>query len=266
MIRRRSRLGFKIRRFLKRHFRGVLSSAFAVVLIFSIAIFAFPPVKNFFQRFFVVKRIEVKGVQYNSPEIVSKFLSVYKGKVNWKIKRTTLKKELKKRFKWIKSIAVSNILSSKLVVYIEEQSPFVFYRDQKGELWIVGENGEILCKFKSRNFGYVYLPVLTCKKGDIPFIVDKIKVMPEVDGGEYFFADISEIIVRDKDRKWLVFLNDFKPAVYLDPLGNFNNLMVFLKIKKRLSENIKGIEYVDLSFKDQIIVKKTDGGDKWGER
>ena len=250
---------FKIKRFLKDKGKSIAVFFITAIFLFSFSMLVFPPLKNFIFGMFIVNNIKIEGVEYNDATDLKKALEIYKGRVNWDIDRVEVKNYLKSQFKWIKSIAISNFPSKTLVLYVEEQEPIVFFRDRYGELWIVGENGEILNKYHAKKFGYLYLPILSCKKSDIPYIVSKIRLLRERKDGENFFKDISEIIVKDRDSKWVVFLKNFKARVFVDPFGQFKNIASFMRMERRFIDDTGGdIDYVDISFSNQLIVKKRD--------
>ncbi len=249
---------FKIKRFLREKGKSIVTFFLTVVILFSLSMIVFPPLKNFVFGMFIVENIKVEGVEYNDASDIEQALEIYKGRVNWSIDRGELKRYLKQQFKWIKAVAISNIPSKTLVLYIEEQEPMVFYRNVRGELWIVGENGEVLNKYYSKKFGYLYLPILQCDKKYIPYVVSRLKILKEEKEGEDFFKDISEIIVGDRDSKWVIFLKNFKAKIYVDPFGQFKNIDSFLRMKNRLVDDVGKIDYVDISFNNQIIVKKMD--------
>ncbi len=249
------RVKFKTKRFFKKRLKTFLTAMAATILLFAVSLVFFPPLKSWIWGMFVVDKISVEGVQYYDPEDVLKALSMFKGKVNWEIDRDYVKTVLKKRFKWIESVSVSNFPSSTLVVIVKEQKPLAFYKDKFGELWIMGKNGEVITRFKSRKFGYLYLPIVSCKKRDIPYVAERLGLYRRTGKYQDFFLKISEIVVRDKDEKWTVYLNDFNAKIYLDPFGSFKNVEVFEKIKSHLATNYEKIDYVDLSFNKQIIVK-----------
>ena len=250
------KLRFRTKRFLREKGKSIATFVITVVILFSISMVVFPPLKNFVFGMFIVDNIKVEGVEYNDSSDLKKALEIYKGRVNWSIDRKEMKEYLKKRFKWIKSIAISNFPSRTLVLYVEEQEPVLFYRNKKGELMIIGENGEILNKYYAKKFGYLYLPILECDKKYIPYVVEKIKVLKEKKYGEDFFKDISEIVVKNMDSKWTVFLKNFKAKIYVDPFGEFKNIEAFLRMRSRLLDDVGKIDYVDISFTNQIIVKK----------
>ena len=250
------KLRFKTKRFFREKGKRIVTFFITVVILFSISMVVFPPLKNFVFGMFIVDNIKVEGVEYNDSSDLKMALEIYKGRVNWSIDRKEMKEYLKKRFKWIKSIAISNFPSRTLVLYIEEQEPILFFRNKRGELFIVGENGEILNKYYAKKFGYLYLPILECDKKYIPYVVEKIKTLKEKKYGEVFFKDISEIIVKDLNSKWTVFLKNFKAKIYVDPFGEFKNIEAFLRMRSRLIDDVGKIDYVDISFANQIIVKK----------
>ena len=252
------KLRFKTKRFIREKGKSVLTFFLGVILLFSLSMIVFPPLKDFIFGMFVVEKIKVEGVDYNDVSDLKRSLEMYKGRVNWSIDRKELELYLKKQFKWVKSLSISTFPSKTLVIYIEEEEPVVFYRDKLGQLWIVGENGEILNKYRSKKFGYLYLPILECDRKFIPYAVSKIRFLRKNRIGEKFFKDISEIIIKDKDSKWSLFLKNFKARVYVDPFGQFNNIDSFLRMKNRLIDDVGRIDYVDISFKNQLIVKKRD--------
>ncbi len=252
------KLRFKIKRFIREKGKSIVAFFIGVVLLFSLSMVVFPPLKDFIFGMFVVEKIKVEGVDYNDVSDLKRSLGIYKGRVNWSIDRKELECYIKKQFKWVKSLSISTFPSKTLVIYIEEEEPEVFYRDKSGQLWIVGENGEILNKYRSKKFGYLYLPILECDRKFIPYAVSKIRFLRKNRIGENFFKDISEIIVKDKDSKWSLFLKNFKAKVYVDPFGQFNNIDSFLRMKNRLIDDVGRIDYVDISFKNQIIVKQMD--------
>jgi len=249
---------FKLKRFFKNYGKKIVSYFLMGIVVVLVIFLAYSPVKNFFVNLLKIEKIKVVGVQYYSPLKVKNYLQKYKGTVNWEIDKKALKNDLEKRFKWIKSVAISNIPSRTLTVFIEEQEPIVFFRDKKGFLWVVGENGEILTKYTFRTLGYVYLPILFCEKDFIPYAVKRIKLFKNTELGRDFLNQVSEIIIKNKNSKWVLILNDFKGKLLVDPFGQFKNVDFFIRMRNRIMEDAENIDYVDLSFNNQLIVKKSD--------
>ncbi len=253
------RFRFKFRRFWRKNGRKVVIVFVSFIAIFLLSMAVFPPLKNLAFTLFTVEHFRIEGVEYNDKVDLLKVLERYKGEVNWKIDRENLKHTLKSRFKWIKSVAISNFPSKTLVLYIEEEEPDVFFRDKDGFLWVIGENGEVLTRYSSKKFGYLYLPIISCEKTYIPYVVSKLKRLKTVPKGMDFLSLISEIIVKDSDSKWIIYLRGYKAKVYTDPFGQFKNISEFLQMAKRFEETFGDIDYIDLSFTNRIIVKKKGG-------
>lgn len=148
----------------------------------------------------------------------------------------------------IKSVKVTKVYPSELVVKIEGNKPYSYLR-QKNNFYVINDKGEIFANINEitdKN-----LPVINAENKDdletILQVLSKIK-------NEGFFSNISE--VRKVKSDYEILLNDgtlIKTAIVVDTAKYDNSFKLY---KSLINEN-KKVEYIDLRFKD-INLKEKD--------
>ena len=103
-------------------------------------------------------------------------------------------------------------------------------------------------------FSYRNFPIIDCGQDELPFVVRKLEKIRKLDDGT-FFMRLSELVVRKNNEKWLCFLRDSSWKIYVDPFGSFQNIRQFLRLEKFIKSRYDNIDYIDLSFRQEIVVK-----------
>ncbi|MCP1223944.1 cell division protein FtsQ/DivIB [Sebaldella sp. S0638] len=148
----------------------------------------------------------------------------------------------------IKSVKVTKVYPSELVVKIEGNKPYSYLR-QKNNFYVINDKGEIFASINEitdKN-----LPIINAdNKEDLETI---LQVLSKITN-EGFFSNISE--VRKVKSDYEILLNDgtlIKTAIVVDA-AKYDNCF---KLYKSLINENKKVEYIDLRFKD-INLKEKD--------
>lgn len=246
------RLKMRSREFAKKHGLriGVYMVGFVVVL--TIAAWIFPPLKYYFVDMFRVKEFRFQNVYYNNEKELERTVSPFVGRPYWQIDRDAVKQALE-AVPWVAHATLGGLPGSRITVMIEEKQPVAIYRDRNGKLWIVNKNGDRITAF-TPDFAYRNFPIIDCRSSDLSYAVHKLEKIRTLFRNT-FYTRLSEIVITSEDEKWLCFLRDVPWKIYLDPFGSFQNVEQFLEVEKFIKSRYNNVDYIDLSFRRQIVVK-----------
>ncbi len=246
------RLGMQVRRVLRQYGGRIALYVFGTILVIGCSVWLFPPLKYYVTDLFRVQSFQFENVYYNDTAELSRVSEPFRGRVFWQLDRDELASTLE-AVPWVESARVSSMPGNRITVMIREKQPVAIYRADGGELWIVDRDGSRIARFTPA-FSYRNFPVISCDPDILPFVVRKLERAALSTDGR-FKSRLSEIVVRARNEKWVCFLRDVPWKVYVDPFGTFRNVRSFLRVEKFIRARYDRIEYVDLSFQGQIIVK-----------
>lgn len=233
-----------------------------LVLVFCGIAFLFMSVRNFIfesDQFFYLQHIEIHGEKYLTHRDIVALSELKIGEKLFDFNPETIEEKIR-RSAYVQHVNVERRLPSTLLVFLEEEVPIAYITDEK--LKIVSETGRILPR--AIDFDFPDLPVINTEIeagleiGD--FITDqdvletlhflRVSKLVSVD----LYAIISEISLASSRQVRMV--NGGANLVYTydnleEQLLNFS---YFLDRKENLSF-LSQVEYVDIRFRDRIIVK-----------
>ena len=245
------RLRMQFRRLLKQYGGRIALYCFLAISVITLSIWLFPPLKYYVTDLFKVRGIQYQNVYYNNTAELDDAASPFLGATFWNLDRDQLAAAME-NVSWVERVQISALPGHTLTIVVTEKQPVAIFRDTDGELWIVDSNGFSIARFTPA-FSYRNFPLITCPDDHLPFVVRKIERLSE-GRNSVFLTRLSEVVVRDVNRKWECFLRDVPWEVYVDPFGTFRNVERFLRVEKFIRARYDSIGYVDLSFHDQIIV------------
>ncbi len=238
---------------LARKYAGQLILYLAGVIVLGIlAVWIFPPLKYYFTDIFRVRAFQIENVYYNNPDELRQALSPYLGESYWRLNRKAIR-ETAESLPWVKSVSIRALPGKKVSIVVQEKQPVALYRTRKGDIWIVDGSGTMIAPFTPA-FSYRNFPIIDCSPEKLPFVVRKLAKIRTLDDG-IFYTRLSELIIRKNSEKWLCFLRDIPWKIYVDPFGSFQNVRQFLRLEKFIKSRYDNIDYIDLSFRREIIVK-----------
>ena len=246
------RLGMQIRRILRQYGGRIALYVMGILVVIGCSVWLFPPLKYYATDLFRVQSFQFENVYYNNTAELDRVSEPFRGRVFWKLNRDELASTLQ-AVPWVESAQVSSMPGNRVTVVIREKQPVAIYRTDEGDLWIVDRDGSRIAKF-TQAFSYRNFPLVSCDPDMLPFVVRKLERISVSTGGR-FKRRLSELVVHAKNEKWECFLRDVPWTVYVDPFGTFRNVAQFLRVEKFIRARYDRIEYVDLSFQGQIIVK-----------
>ncbi len=245
---------FKMRfhRMLKKYGSRIILYLVGVVVLGVLAAWIFPPLKYYFTDIFRVREFQIRNVYYNNSAELQQALEPYLGKSYWEMDRKAIEKTAE-AISWIDSVSVQALPGSRVTIVVKEKQPVALYRTQKGDVWIVDGTGSRIAAF-TPDFSYRNFPVIDCDEKELPFIVHKLEKIRTLDNGA-FYTRLSELVVQKSNEKWVCYLRDIPWKIYVDPFGSFQNVRQFLRVEKFIKSRYDNVDYIDLSFRREIVVK-----------
>jgi hypothetical protein len=246
------RLKMRFQQILKKYGGRITLYLTGVVVLTILAAWIFPPLKYYFTDIFRVREFQIQNVYYNNAGELKQALSPYLGKSYWEIDKKAIEKTAE-AIPWVDRVTVRALPGSRITIVVQEKQPVALYRTAKGDIWIVDGTGSRIAAFTPA-FSYRNFPVISCDEKELPFIVHKLEKIRTQDNG-LFYSRLSELVVRKANEKWVCFLRDNPWKIYVDPFGSFQNVRQFLGVEKFIKSRYDNVDYIDLSFRREIVVK-----------
>ena len=246
------RFKMRLQRMLKKYGARITFYLTGVLVLGILAAWIFPPLKYYFTDIFRVKEFQIQNVYYNNPAELQQALAPYVGKSYWEMDRKAIEKTIE-AMSWIDSATVRALPGSRVTIVVQEKQPVALYRTRKGNIWIVDGTGSRIAAFTPA-FSYRNFPIIDCDEKELPFVVRKLEKIQTLDNG-IFYTRLSELVVQKANQKWVCFLRDTPWKIYVDPFGSFQNVRQFLRVEKFIKSRYDNVDYIDLSFRREIVVK-----------
>ncbi|RLE16195.1 MAG: hypothetical protein DRJ14_09000 [Acidobacteria bacterium] len=246
------RFKMRLQRVLKKYGGRIVLYFSGVVVLGILAAWIFPPLKYYFTDIFRVREFQIQNVYYNNPAELQEALAPYLGKSYWEMNKKDIEKTAE-AIPWVDSALVRALPGSRVTIVVQEKQPVALYRTVKGDVWIVDASGSRIAAFTPA-FSYRNFPIIDCDEKELPFIVGKLEKMRTLDDG-VFYTRLSELVARKANEKWVCFLRDTPWKIYVDPFGSFKNVRQFLRVEKFIKSRYDNVDYIDLSFRHEIVVK-----------
>jgi len=198
----------------------------------------------FIDSYFQIENIEVEGEEKLSDEVILDWAKIPLGKSIFRLNLKAIEKKLESQPK-IEKVIIKRLLPSRILIQIKERKPFV-YLLYKEMLFEVGKEGVVIGKVEELQD----LPVISgvSSLSDKERIKKGIEVVKFAQNRGVSFAEVNvenpEGIIGYLPKGIKVYIGEGKHLEYLSYLP-------FV-----LTENRK-IEYVDLRFYRQIVIKQS---------
>ncbi len=246
------RFKMRLQRMLKKYGGRIALYLTGVLVLGVLAAWIFPPLKYYFTDIFRVKEFQIQNVYYNNSVELQQALAPFVGKSYWEMDSKEIEKTIED-VSWVDSATVRALPGSRVTIVVYEKQPVALYRTRKGGLWIVDGTGSRIAAFTPA-FSYRNFPIIDCDEKELPFIVSKLEKIQMLDNG-VFYTRLSELVVEKANEKWVCFLRDTPWKIYVDPFGSFQNVRQFLRVEKFIKSRYDKVDYIDLSFRREIVVK-----------
>lgn len=204
-----------------------------------------------------VRHINISGHKVVSEETLRTSLSLLLKKNILSLDLDQWKKRLLKN-PWIEEVSIKRNLPSTLLVEVKEREPVAFFL-WKGKTYLVGASGTPIGEYQPELFEYDFPFVTGLEEKSIEQMLNKLRggveLLEKMKKHEPSFLDlISEINVKEKNFI-ILGLRDAGPFLYLDLENLQNNLDHYLSIKEDIDRQFEKAEYIDLRWKDRVIIK-----------
>lgn len=211
---------------------------------------------------FAVSRVTVTGNAQVKNEDLKKWLTAISGKNIFLLDL----EEVSGGFEthpWVQSAAVRKVFPDTLHIHLVERAPFA--RIQLGETYVMDSHGVLLA---NDGPAYNHLPLVVHSGGSparpgqtvaSPNVVESLKIMQSLNRLPFFRDDeISSARLRPGARVEFKTRNEgMKIFMSLDALRN--NFRNFRMLMNTLDKEGKAIDRIDLSFKNQVVVRRRQG-------
>jgi cell division septal protein FtsQ len=238
-----------------------------LIVLFGIMAFILMTVRNFIfesDQFFYLQQVELHGETYLTHRDIMALSGL---KIKEKLFDSNLEKLKVKilRSPYVKNVEIERRLPSTLLIFIEEEVPLAYITNPS--LTLLAESGRVLPR--AVDFDMPDLPIINTKlKAPLKF-GQYVESEPVLNALRFLrtsklvsvdlYAIISEISLASKHKVRMV--NGGAELIYSveDMEDQLLNFSYFLDKKENLNF-LSQIDYVDIRFKDRIIVKERKKG------
>ncbi|UCD11200.1 MAG: FtsQ-type POTRA domain-containing protein [Nitrospinaceae bacterium] len=207
---------------------------------------------------FAVSRVTVTGNEMVSRQDLRKWLTSVSGKNIFLLDLEAASSDFKTH-PWVQTASVRKVFPQTLHIHLKERQPFA--RIRLGETYVMDSHGVLLA---GDGEAYRHLPLVihferrSAGPGQTVAnrtVVESLKVMRELNRLPFFRADaIDRVQIRPGARvEFASGKEDTKVFMSLNALReNFRN---FRMLMNTLNKQEQSIDRIDLSFKDQVVVR-----------
>ena len=208
---------------------------------------------------FHVSKIIISGAEYCNPKDIEEFTQSIYGRCIFKVGLPELKQKIKS-IGWVKTLSIRRILPNTLRIILKERSPFgIINADQR---YLIDTEGVIIAPVRDQDAWD--LPLITGMPEERLFISRRVnsnsihsalKVLHLMrDLKVKWFSEVFEISIEDQEN--IVLYNKNRGREIRLGLNNLQEKVIYLQtIWDDIRTRVSGIEYIDLRYKNQIIVK-----------
>ncbi len=247
----------------RRKRRGILRIVFSIFLcVFTAAAAAFALKEGYLHLItsmeYDVRTITITGCKHSSADELRSAISFIERRNIFTVDLEALKKTLKEKNRWIEDASMKKLLPSELVIEIKEREPVALFL-LRGVIYLADRNAVPIDVMKPE-YAQFDFPVLTgieagTEKESIKRIQRGIEMIEAIRQHRPSMIDmISEIDCTETDYVKAI-LTDGSPLLYLDSDTLAENIDNYLHIKEDIARQFGTIEYIDLRWKDRVIVK-----------
>ncbi len=205
-----------------------------------------------------VRSITIIGCERSSPDELKDAISFIERRNIFTVNLETLKNRLKEGSRWVEDASIKKLLPSEIVIEIKERKPAALFL-LHGTLYLTDRNAVPIDAMKPEYAEFDF-PILTgiearTEKESIKRIQRGIEMIEGIRQHRPSMIDmVSEINCAETDYVKVI-LTDGSPVIYLDSDTFAENIDHYLHIKEDIVRQFGTIEYIDLRWRDRVIVK-----------
>jgi len=208
---------------------------------------------------FQVSKILIRGIEQCNPKDIEKFSNSTYNKCIFKIDLPTLHRKIKS-IGWVKTTSVRRVLPNTLQITIQERVPFGIIRADQH--YLVDNEGVVIAPIQDQNAWNLPLitgipegMLLVSRRVDYPSLHSALEVLKLMqDLKVKWLSEVLEISC--ENQKNIVLYNKNRVLEIRLGLNNLQEKVIYLQtIWDDIKTRVSGIEYIDLRYKNQIIVK-----------
>ncbi len=203
---------------------------------------------------FHLATISKNGLKHCDPQEIEQFTDEILGKCIFKIDLTDLFNRIK-TIGWVKDVSIRRVLPNSLTISVQERVPLVML--ETDQLYLIDREGVIISPAED---GVWKLPIITGlslkeKNAGTSSLCSVLSALELIqDFKVKWLSEVSEISMEDPEN--IIFYNKKKDHEIRLGLNNLQQKVIYLKtICKDIQFRVTGIEYIDLRYKNQIVVK-----------
>lgn len=160
--------------------------------------------------------------------------------------------------RWIEDASIKRDLPSTILVEVKEREPVAFFL-WKGKTYLVDAYGTPISSYQPDHSEYDFPFITGLEAGSTKETFFKlcrgVDTLEKIKKHNSFLWEmISEINVKDNNFS-ILGLRDGSPALYIDREDFQKNLDHYLSIKKDIGAHFDIAQFIDLRWKDRIIIK-----------
>jgi cell division septal protein FtsQ len=165
------------------------------------------------------------------------------------------------RHPWIQTVSVRKVFPKNVVVEVMERKPYA--RGKLDEIYVM-DNFRVLLSLETEE--YRHLPLIVQpwsggkpalgEKAALEGVIESLKAMQYLNKMPFFADNPIKTSAIDDFSRVTFTTRDGGLKIYMGLETIEQNLQNFLVIRETLEKDRKNIKYVDLSFKDKIVVQQ----------
>lgn len=218
----------------------------ALILLITLAVLGWATAKYVLvSPYFEIEIVRVEGANRLPQEKVLKWANISSGKSIFQVNLKKIAKRVSSS-SLVKRVEVKRVLPSTVLIRIEERIPFV-YLSQKGNFYEIDNEGVILGKGEKNKDLPIIVGISSSSESEkIKSVVRLLRVTEEL--GLFFSR------VKMNSRGTMVGYLKNGPAIYLGEKPYLAYLSYLPSILAERGEKGRDIKYVDIRFRNQIVV------------
>ena len=199
---------------------------------------------------FYLKYLEIKGNDYISTDEIADLISVNRKKSIFDYDIKNIKNTLEK-IPFVKTVHIGLKIPDKLEIQITERVPIALILHNKTKFFI--DNTIIVADFNSLN--HFPVPILNIKNKNINSNNSMHIIKYLYKNYNSMYSNVSEILELNSK---ITLITDNKTKIFINPNMAINNIQKLIDFEQsiELVKNINNYKYIDLIYKNQIVVKE----------
>lgn len=208
---------------------------------------------------FQVSKILIRGTEQCNPKDIEKFTNSTYNRCIFKIDLPNLHRKIKS-IGWVKTVSVRRVLPNTLQINIQERVPFGIIRADQH--YLVDNEGVVIAPIQNQKpwnlpliTGMSEERLLASKRVNSPSLHSALEILKLMqDLKVKWLSEVLEISCENQEN--IVLYNKNRDREIRLGLNNLQEKVIYLQtIWDDIKTRVSGIEYIDLRYKNQIIVK-----------